>query len=142
MGVTSATHEFKSSIPAGRMYKAIIEESPTIFPKFMPNYKSEVVQGDGGVGTILQTCFHDEDPANYHSKYTLIEGGALSDNVESVVNEVKIDASGDGCVVKAINHYHTKGEADKALIESIGQQTVGVYKALQEYLLANPSVCA
>ncbi|CAN1272519.1 N13 [Linum perenne] len=65
MGVTSATHEFKSSIPAGRMYKAIIEESPTIFPKFMPNYKSEVVQGDGGVGTILQTCFHDEGTHKY-----------------------------------------------------------------------------
>ncbi|CAN0857542.1 Major allergen Mal d 1 [Linum grandiflorum] len=156
MGVTTATHEFKSSIPAGRMYKAIVEESPTVFPKFMPNYKSELLQGDGGAGTILQTTFHDEgnqaktvkhrveakDPANYHSKYTLIEGGVLGDNVESVENEVKIEGAGDGCVVKAINHYHTKGEADKALIEAIGQQTLGVYKALQDYLLANPSVCA
>ena len=60
MGVTSATHEFMSSIPAARMYKAIIEESPTIFPNFIPNYKSEVVQGDGGAGSILQTTFPDE----------------------------------------------------------------------------------
>ncbi|CAL1357890.1 unnamed protein product [Linum trigynum] len=156
MGVTTATHEFKSSIPAPRMYKAIIQDSPTVFPNFMPQYKSEIVQGDGGVGSILQTCFADEgnqvkvvkhrveakDPASFYSKYTLIEGGALSDNVESVVNEVKIDAAGDGCVVKAINHYHTKGEADKVLIESIGQQTQGVYKAVQDYLLANPTVCA
>ncbi|CAN0924414.1 Major allergen Pru ar 1 [Linum grandiflorum] len=160
MGVTSATHEFKSSIPAQRMYKALILENSTLFPKIIPQYKSEFVQGDGGVGSIRKTSFPNEanevktvkhrveaqDPANYYGKYTLIEGGPLSDdkNVESVVNEVKIEAGGDaGCVIKAINHYHTKeGEADKAMIESTGQQTIGLYKAVQDYLLANPTICA
>ncbi|CAN1818118.1 Major pollen allergen Bet v 1-C [Linum perenne] len=167
MGVTTATHEFKSSIPAERMYKAIVVENSTLFPKIVPQYKSEFIQGNGGVGSIRETCFPDEggvktvkhrveaqDPANYYGKYTLIEGGPLSDknvesvvnevkNVESVVNEVKIEAVGDGCVCKATNHYHTKGdEADKAMIESTGQQTIALYKAVQDYLLANPTICA
>ncbi|CAN1818120.1 Pathogenesis-related protein STH-2 [Linum perenne] len=159
MGVTTATHEFKSSIPAERMYKAIVVENSTLFPKIVPQYKSEFIQGNGGVGSIRETCFPDyvvggvktvkhrveaQDPANYYGKYTLIEGGPLSDkNVESVVNEVKIEAVGDGCVCKATNHYHTKGdEADKAMIESTGQQTIALYKAVQDYLLANPTICA
>ncbi|CAN1818126.1 Pathogenesis-related protein STH-2 [Linum perenne] len=154
MGVTTATHEFKSSIPAERMYKAIVVENSTLFPKIVPQYKSEFIQGNGGVGSILghvasgvKTVKHRveaQDPANYYGKYTLIEGGPLSDkNVESVVNEVKIEAVGDGCVCKATNHYHTKGdEADKAMIESTGQQTIALYKAVQDYLLANPTICA
>ncbi|CAL1404254.1 unnamed protein product [Linum trigynum] len=157
MGVTTATHEFKSSIPAPRMYKALLEDSPTLFPKIMPQYKSKVVQGDGGVGSILETCFPDEgnqvkivkhkveaqDPANYYAKYTVIEGSPLSDNIESVVNERKIEPAGDGCVVKATDHYHTKGgAADKAMIDAIGKQTTTVYKLVQDYLLANPGACA
>ncbi|CAL1404256.1 unnamed protein product [Linum trigynum] len=157
MGVTTATHEFKSSIPAPRMFKALVQDSATFFPKIMPQFKSEVVQGDGGVGSILKTCYPEEgtqvktvkhkveakDPASYYAKYTVIEGGPLSDNVESVVNEVKIEPAGDGSIVRATNHYHTKGgAADKAMIDAIGEKTLSMYKLVQDYLLANPGVCA
>ncbi|CAI0452979.1 unnamed protein product [Linum tenue] len=142
MGVTTATHEFKSSIPAPRMFKALVQDSANFFPKIMPQFKSEVVQGDGGVGSILKTCYPEEDPASYYAKYTVIEGGPLSDNVESVVNEVKIEPAGDGSIVRATNHYHTKGgAADKAMIDAIGEKTLSMYKLVQDYLLANPGVC-
>ncbi|CAN0905371.1 Major allergen Mal d 1 [Linum grandiflorum] len=157
MGVTSATHEFKSCISAPRMYKALLDNA-TLFPKIVPQYKSEFIQGDGSVGSIRLTTFPDkdqvisvkhridaQDPAEYYGKFTLLEGGPLSadPNFESVVNEVKIDAVGDGCIVKATNHFHTKEEVDlKELIDTTGQQTLGLYKAVEAYLLSNPTTYA
>ncbi|KAL2469596.1 major allergen Pru ar 1-like [Abeliophyllum distichum] len=85
------------------------------------------------------------DPENYVSKFTLVEGDALGDQIESIVYEVKFEDSKDGgCVVKIATEYHTKGDVvlKEEDINAGKDQAMGIYKACADYLIANPHVCA
>ncbi|GFP83431.1 major allergen pru ar 1 [Phtheirospermum japonicum] len=142
------------------MFKAMVTESHTLLPKIIPNaIKSiDLLHGDVGVGAIWQTNLPDGAPvpcAKHRidgldtekgtSKYTMIEGGWLGDKIESIVYDVKFEEVGDGgCLIKITSEYHTKGDAilkDDDIKESI-DHTKGFYIAADEYLIANPDVCA
>ncbi|KAF5455312.1 hypothetical protein F2P56_024905, partial [Juglans regia] len=121
----------------------------------------EFIQDDGGVGSIKQTNFpkgshfkylkhkiDDLDADNLVCKYTLIEGDVLGDKLESISYEVKMEASGSGSgsgsVCKMTSHYHTKGEfvINEEDIKDGKDKALGLYKVVEEYLLANPNVYA
>lgn len=84
------------------------------------------------------------DTQNYLCKYTLIEGGVLGDKLESISYEVKFEATGEGSVCKMTSHYHTKGDIElkEEDIKEGKDKAFGLYKTVEECLLANPDVYA
>ncbi|KAG8372759.1 hypothetical protein BUALT_Bualt12G0100200 [Buddleja alternifolia] len=155
MGVKSFFHEVKANVSPSRLFKALITDAPNVVPKFAPLPITSIDISGGGVvhaGCIMQTNFKDGthmkykvdaiDIENNVCKYTLIEGVQLGDKFEKIVYDVKFEASDDeGCVFKQTSEYHTKGDVE-TIEEEIKQQTIGVFKACDQYLTANPHVCA
>ena len=158
MGFTY-TEEFSCKVAPKRMFKALILESHIHIPKIAPGgIKSiEYVEGDGGVGSIKQTNFAEGghlkslkhkidaiDSEKLYCKYTLIEGDVIFDKIESVVYEIKFEATNDGCVCKMTSHYHTKPgvELKDEDVKKGKDKAIGLFKAVEEYLVAHPDVCA
>lgn len=102
----------------------------------------------GIIGSHLKFLKHKIDAldtVNLVCKYTLIEGDVIFDKIESVVYEVKFLASGDGgCVCKMTSEYHTKGDMElkEEDIKQGKEKAMGLYKVVEEYLLANPDAYA
>ncbi|XP_010259438.1 PREDICTED: major allergen Pru ar 1-like [Nelumbo nucifera] len=159
MGVVIYTQEFTCAIPPARMFKALILDSHNLCPKLMPqSIKSIDILGDGGVGTIKQTNFTEASPykyvkhridaldkENFICKNTMIEGDALGDKLTSVVYEVKFEASADGgCICKMSSEYHTVGDAQftEEDVKAGKEGALGMYKAVEAYLLQNPDAYA
>ncbi|GKU86906.1 hypothetical protein SLEP1_g1376 [Rubroshorea leprosula] len=159
MGITTVTEEISASIPPSRMFKALILDSHILIPKLVPqSFKNiEFLHGDGEVGTIKQTNFAEGshfkfmkhkiealDVDNFYCKYSLIEGDVLGDTLESITYEVKFEAAGAGSVCKMSSHYHTKGDLvfKEEEIKAGKDKAAGMYKLVEEYLVANPDVYA
>ncbi|KAH6768418.1 hypothetical protein C2S51_013754 [Perilla frutescens var. frutescens] len=160
MGVKTYFQELKAKVTSSRLFKALVSESGNVIPKVSPSIKSiDLVHGDGYVpGSIIQTNFpegahfkyvkHRVDEIDHEKhtiKYTLVEGDVLGDKLEKICYDLKIEDSEDGgCVVKVTSEYHTKGDfelSDEDLKEG-KEHGLGMYKACEEYLIANPHVCA
>ncbi|CAL1405257.1 unnamed protein product [Linum trigynum] len=151
MAMTTINHEIKSSnISAQKMFKAVVQESnttyTTVFPQLIKTI--ETIQGDGGPETILRFYFIDSvttelmsleikvdvaDPLNLYAKYTMTDT-----NDEVVVNELKFEEEGQGCVCKLTTHYIKQDDE----IHSGAERALRVYKKVLEYLSANPHICA
>ncbi|CAL5352258.1 unnamed protein product [Camellia sinensis] len=159
MGVTTYTQEFTTSVAPNRMFKALILDSHNLIPKLLPqSIKSiEYVEGDGSAGSIKQTNFHEGshmkclkhkidllDVENYECKYTLIEGDALSGKLESLSYEVKFETIDGGSKVTSTSYYHAKGDIELTEEEMAGgkDKAMGMFKVVEEYLIANPNIYA
>ncbi|KAF7848464.1 hypothetical protein BT93_L1921 [Corymbia citriodora subsp. variegata] len=159
MGVITYSMEITSAIAPSRMFKALVLESHIILPKIVPEgIKSvEFIEGDGGVGSIKQTNFSESshikytkhkvealDAGSFYCKYTMIESDIKFDKIEFVTEEVKLVAAGSGCVCKMTSEYHLKEgcELKDEDIKKGKDKAMGLYKAVEEYLVANPDVCA
>ncbi|XP_059629598.1 major strawberry allergen Fra a 1.05-like [Cornus florida] len=108
------------------MFKAFVLDSDNLIPKILPQaIKSvEIIQGDGGVGTIKVIFFgygsqfksikHQVDGLdkdNFVYSYSIIEGDALIGVLEKISYEIKIkDSSDGGSVCKNSSKYHTNGD--------------------------------
>nr|AOP32363.1 phenolic oxidative coupling protein POCP3 [Hypericum tomentosum] len=155
----SLSQDITSPIPPERLFKALVTERHLIVPKLMPNvFKSmEIVEGDGGAGTIRKATFAEGlpfksmsqridvlDTKNYYCKFTLFEGGMLGDTLDSIVHELKLDPLGDGCKGKMSSHYVLKPGAtiNEEEVKVVKQKAYGLVKAVEEYLLNNPDVLA
>lgn len=59
MGCTSLTQEIPCPIAPARMFKALIVDSNKLIPKLLPQFIAsvDVIQGNGGPGTIEQVNF-------------------------------------------------------------------------------------
>lgn len=59
MGVTSFTEEFPCPIAPARIFKALMVDSKNLIPKLLPQFIAsvDVIQGDGGAGSIEQVNF-------------------------------------------------------------------------------------
>ncbi|XP_011073730.1 pathogenesis-related protein STH-2-like [Sesamum indicum] len=160
MGVKTFFHELKSKVSASRFFRALVTDSHEVVPKCTEHIKSiETVEGHGVTpGCVMQTNFHDAshfkyvkhridevDTENYVCKYTLIEGNVLGEKFEKICYELKFEPTEDGgCVIKQKSEYHTKGdvELNDEEIKAGKEQAAVLYKAAEEYLAANPHVCA
>ncbi|CAI9776047.1 unnamed protein product [Fraxinus pennsylvanica] len=158
MGVSKFFHELKTNASPKRMFKALITDNHDVLPKVSPSIKSiETVEGDGGVGSVKLTNFSDGshfkymknrldflDTENYVSKFTLVEGDALGDQLEKICYEMKFEDSKDGgCIIKITSEYHTKGDVvlKEEDVEAGKEHAMGLYKSCADYLIANPHVC-
>ncbi|KAL5541888.1 hypothetical protein UlMin_009598 [Ulmus minor] len=160
MGVTTFTQEISCPIAPTRMFKALIIESNQLIPKLLPQFIAsvDVIQGNGGAGTIEQVNFTEASPFkyvkhrineldqdNFSCKYSLIEGDALGDKLESIDYEVKFEAAADGgCICKMTSKYNTLGdfEVKEEEIKEGKEKAMGIYKVVESYLLQNPHVYA
>lgn len=85
------------------------------------------------------------DKENFVCKYTMIEGDALADKLESIAYEIKFEPSNDGgCVCKMNSEYHTLGgyEVKEEEIKAGKESAMGIYKVVEAFLLENPNVYA
>ncbi|KAM3356719.1 pathogeneis-related protein STH-2 [Capsicum galapagoense] len=160
MGVTTYTHETTTPVAPTRLFKALVLDSDNLALKLMPQIVNniEIVEGDGGVGSIKKMNFveghpikylkqkiHVVDDKNLVTKYSMIEGDVLGDKLESIFYDVKFEAAGNGgCVCKSITEYHTKGDyVLKEEEHNEGKnQGMKLFKIVEAYLLANPTVYA
>ncbi|KAF8012144.1 hypothetical protein BT93_I0317 [Corymbia citriodora subsp. variegata] len=159
MGVVTYSQEFKSAVAPLRMFKALVLDSHNIIPKIVPGgIKSvEFIEGDGGVGSIKQTNFGESahikytkhkidalDVENFYCKYTLIESDIKFDKIDLIAYEVKFTSADGGCVCKMSSEYHVKegAELKEDDIKQGKDRAMGLFKTVEEYLLANPNVCA
>ncbi|KAK6122795.1 hypothetical protein DH2020_043457 [Rehmannia glutinosa] len=154
MGITKHIQELKLRVSAKRMFKALVTESHSIpLPDAIKSI--EILHGDGSAGTIRKTNLADGsyvkirieavDIDNQVSKYTVIEGPMLGNKIESIHYEQKFEDSSDGgCVAKIVSEYHTKGDIQlkEEEVKAINDQALGFYTLSEEYLHANPNVCA
>ncbi|KAK7329497.1 hypothetical protein VNO77_23667 [Canavalia gladiata] len=160
MGVTTFSHDYSSPVAPSRLYKALITDSRTLLPKLLPQFIKEVnvIQGDGGAGSIEQVNFAEAAPFkylkhridevdsnNFMCKYTMIEGGPLGDKLESIAYEVKFEASSDGgCLCKMTSKYNVIGEFEvkEEEIKEGRESSLGICRVVEAYLLENPQACA
>lgn len=72
MGVITYTDEYTSSIPPSRLFKAVVIDAPNLIPKIFPQVvKSiEIIQGDGGVGSIRHINFAEGKDTAYDNIFT------------------------------------------------------------------------
>ncbi|KAL1548135.1 major allergen Pru ar 1-like [Salvia divinorum] len=157
MGVVNFEYEVVSTIPQHKLFKAFLLDGDNLIPKVIPGaFKSfETLQGDGGAGTIKLITFGESSPfkfakhrvdevdeANFVYKYSVIEGDALGDELESISYVVKITPGADGgSVVKTSSSYHTKTDHHSITEEKIKEgkeKAKGVFHAVEAHLHANP----
>ncbi|XP_065864493.1 major allergen Pru ar 1-like [Euphorbia lathyris] len=73
--------------------------------------------------------------------YTVIEGDVLMGKFEKITNEIKFEATPDGgSMIKSYSSYYTLGDHQIKDEEIQGgkDKSIGLFKALEAYLLANP----
>lgn len=82
------------------------------------------------------------DHENLVCKYSMIEGDALGDKLESIDYEAKFEADNDngGCICKMTSRYNTVGdfEINEEEIKGGKEKAMGIYKVVESYLLQNP----
>nr|AAX20937.1 Mal d 1.0405 [Malus domestica] len=155
MGVFTYETEFTSVIPAPRLFKAFILDGDNLIPKIAPQAikSTEIIEGDGGVGTIKKVTFGEGsqygyvkqrvngiDKDNFTYSYSMIEGDTLSDKLEKITYETKLIASPDGgSIIKTTSHYHAKGDVEikEEHVKAGKEKASGLFKLLEAYLVAN-----
>ncbi|KAK3444448.1 hypothetical protein EUGRSUZ_A00150 [Eucalyptus grandis] len=149
MGVITFHFDFPSPIPQAKMFKAAILDADNLLPKVLPQaVKSvEVLEGDGGPGTIKLMTFAEGNPyktakhkvevldkENFTYCYSIIEGEMLGTTFEKITHEVKINALPlGGSMLKCTDSYFTAEE-----INTWKEKVSAMYEAIEDYLLANP----
>ncbi|KAK2970442.1 hypothetical protein RJ640_015538 [Escallonia rubra] len=149
--------EIPSSIPAPKLFKAFVLDSHNLIPKILPAaVKSvEFVEGNGGAGSIKLITFGEGtsqlkhmkqrvdglDKENFTYSYSVVEGNALMGELESISYHIKVVPSADGgSVCKNRSFYHMKGDSmiTEEQIKAGKEKAMGIFKAVEAYLLANP----
>ncbi|KDP44348.1 hypothetical protein JCGZ_19215 [Jatropha curcas] len=147
--------EVVTAISPEKMFKVFVLEDSVIIPKIIPVIKSiEIIEGNGGPGTIKKTTFVEGsevkyvknridaiDKDNFIYNYTTFEGALWNDTIEKVSYEIKlVSAPNGGSIVKSIGKYYAKGDAkiDEEVIKAGEQQILAMFKVIETYLLANP----
>ncbi|KAK7839164.1 major strawberry allergen Fra a 1.06 [Quercus suber] len=135
MGVITHESQGTSVIPPARFFKAfILDNDNNLIPKVLPQAikSTEIIEGDGGPGTIKKITLGEgsqfrgktsvlgsnakhrtdvTDPEHCTFCFSVIEGDALSDKLQSISNETKIEASPEGgSILKSTSKYQTKGD--------------------------------
>ncbi|KAL7104886.1 hypothetical protein ACP275_07G009700 [Erythranthe tilingii] len=158
MGAITYEHEVVSTIAPKRLFKSFILDADNLILKVLPQaFKSfEIVEGDGGVGTVKIIHFGegsqfkyakhkiDEiDEENCVFKYTILEGDALiAGDLDSISYVIKIEAGPDGgSVCKTTSTYHTKKEHHGITEEKIKEgkeKAKAIFHAIEAHLHAHP----
>ncbi|KAJ4844982.1 hypothetical protein Tsubulata_011717 [Turnera subulata] len=169
MGVFTITEEFTSPLPAKRIFSAFMLDIDNLLPKVAPIKSVEIIQGNGGPGTIKKITFADgklqslvlfykinsckylkhrvdvEDKDSLKYKYTVTEGDALADGIEAVGHEVTFqDEPNGGCKGTHVSNFYPKAgvEIKEEQAKADNAKAIALFKAVEAYLIANPQAYA
>ncbi|RWR76477.1 pathogenesis-related protein 1-like protein [Cinnamomum micranthum f. kanehirae] len=153
----SFTEEKESVLPPSRLWKAGIRDALNLLPKIMPEVIAsyQLLQGDGGVGSIRQLNFtlafeaftyvKDRvdimDDEKHVFKYTVIEGGEIGNKLKSYSSEIQFQAtSSGGCLSKMTVEYDTINDSllPEEEVTKMMEGIMWMGKAMEAYLQANP----
>ncbi|XP_059298115.1 major strawberry allergen Fra a 1-2-like [Lycium ferocissimum] len=152
-------------IPYSRIFKASIVYSHKLIPKLMPEAteRTEFVKGNGDVGSnksvkMAITSFTDEYtspvPPSRIFKASIVDSHnlmpklmpqAIRKKLEKITYEVKFEQSPDGgSISKVTSTYYTEGDfkLKEEEIKAGKEKVLGMYKAVEAYLLQNPDAYA
>ncbi|KAH6810308.1 hypothetical protein C2S51_024070, partial [Perilla frutescens var. frutescens] len=151
---TSDEIEITSSIPADKMFKAVALDSDDIIPKIFPGAHVEIIQGDGGPGTIKKINFGEGmlksvkhridavDKDKLSQSYTVMTSDILSSTIESVAHELTVSPNPDGGSIyknKITNKNSNNTElGDANIIDGAKEEATVLFKAIEDYILAHP----
>ncbi|XP_071723799.1 major strawberry allergen Fra a 1.05-like [Rutidosis leptorrhynchoides] len=159
MGVFTYENETTTPIAPTRMFNALAVETDKLSIKVAPHIikSTEIIEGDGGVGTIKKITFQEGPKEGYMKhkidsinkdnmtyNYSIIGGDFMTDKVEKISHENKIVASPDGgSILKVKTSIYIVDGADVSEDAMKGGQAKGaaMFKAIEAYLLANPNEC-
>ncbi|KAL5054970.1 hypothetical protein RYX36_035652 [Vicia faba] len=146
-------HELELEVPASEAWeligtlgiaKLLGEEMPELFQKV------EIVEGDGGVGTILNLTFTPgiPGPASYKEKFTKVDNEKLIKETEVVeggyldigftlfrVRLQVIEKGKESSIVKASIEYEVKEAANAALVSI--EPLANIVQVVKNYLGRN-----
>ncbi|KAG0481006.1 hypothetical protein HPP92_011574 [Vanilla planifolia] len=154
----SFTRESTSTIPLERIWKAGILDAHNLIPKLLPNFISSVdlVEGDGGVGTIKRFNFTDVvkefrfatdktvvlDNEKYVVKQDVLEGGLIGLRLKSYSFLLQFEVGSNGETVgRTTVEYDTLDDTPLSAEEQ-EQLMIGLnlmIQAVEGYLQANPT---
>ncbi|KAM1304317.1 hypothetical protein ACFX15_021288 [Malus domestica] len=152
MGVFTYESESTSVIPPARLFNATALDGDKLIAKLAPQaVKSvEILEGDGGAGTIMKISFGESstygyvkkridaiDKENFVYKYSMIEGDAISETIEKISYETMLVASNNGSIIKRTCHYHTKGDVEikEEHLKAGKEKASQLLKLVENYLL-------
>ncbi|KAG9452736.1 hypothetical protein H6P81_005640 [Aristolochia fimbriata] len=156
MGKKEVKGEAKVSVAVEALWKALAVEHASVLPKAVPNLVKtvDVLEGDGGLGTILiflfapelawRTAYQKEKIVEYDEEkreigLEVIEGGRLDHGFNSYTTYFKLAASGEAETLVAIRvEYEKEGEEEEeeaSLPSKTIESTLTFLKHLEEYLL-------
>ncbi|XP_062105033.1 major allergen Pru ar 1-like [Humulus lupulus] len=156
MGVFTDESAFSSAIAPARLFKAFFLDADNLIPKVAPQaiQSVEILEGDGGVGTIKKITFgqgsqfsyvkhkvENIDNENMSYSYSLIEGDALTDKIEKITYETQLVESPDGgSIINSISKYHTIGDyqINQDEVKAGKEKAAGLFNLIESYLQANP----
>ncbi|KAF8667650.1 hypothetical protein HU200_052856 [Digitaria exilis] len=157
------TDECTVAVSAERLWKACfgnVSARAAIVPKACAGFIDAVeVEGDGGAGTVTTMKFNAAvgevsvvksrtvslDEATFVMRAEVIEGGKVTAQLKSQVNEVKVEAAGEGVsVVKVKVEYDTIGDAPLPAEDQarLTKAYLGLVKKVEAYLAAHPDELA
>ncbi|KAK6930228.1 Bet v I/Major latex protein [Dillenia turbinata] len=161
MSAVTYSDEITSPVAASRVFKALILDADNLLPKLLPQAIAsiETVEGDGGVGSVKQINFAEGkrsihilvhkinalDQENLSYSYSFVGADAFMDKIESISYEVKFEAAADGAsLCKSVTKYYPKAgvEITEEAIKPGKEKTMGMFKVVEAYLLANPEAYA
>ncbi|WCJ23406.1 Major strawberry allergen Fra a 1-A [Euphorbia peplus] len=158
MGVLTIEWELTTAIPPATMFKIFVSENHIYLPKIIPTISVEVLEGNGGPGTIKKTTFNDDatelkyiqtkteatDKENFSHSYSIIDSDPRPENVEKATLEIKMEASANGgSIIKTCRKYYPKEncEVDKDKIKVGAEKALDLFKVVEALILANPDIC-
>ncbi|XP_057814140.1 major allergen Pru ar 1-like [Cryptomeria japonica] len=154
----TVTIETESEVAPKRLWNALVKDHELI-AREIPELCAGVtfLEGNGGVGSIKQINFTpgstefsyvkervdvvDEEKLIY--SYTDIEGGELGKNLASAQFTLKLSPkAGGGSVVSHICNFDTLPGVpqEEAKLEAMKAQLTALFKKMEAYVIANPSL--
>ncbi|KAL8481435.1 hypothetical protein ACS0TY_027269 [Phlomoides rotata] len=149
--------EMESSLPPSRLFNGYVVDADNLVPKVLPIFKSIENEGGEGVGSIKKLTFTVGDKEHYvkhrtdvldkenrEFKYTVIEGGDLSDQFECITNTVKVvPGPNGGSIYKSNTTYHPKTNPDYNKVQETilrtNEGSKAFFRAVEAHLHANPN---
>ncbi|CAL5080537.1 unnamed protein product [Urochloa decumbens] len=150
------SHEFQTDLPATdvwEVYGSLVlgQLVPQLLPKVLS--KVELVEGDGGVGTVLLVTFPPAEPGSYKEKFTMvdnekyikeaevIEGGVLDLGFQKYVVRFEIIEQEDGTtIIRSTIEYKVDAEhTSNASLVSTGA-LAGIAEAITKYIKEQKSL--
>ncbi|KAK7246344.1 hypothetical protein RIF29_41210 [Crotalaria pallida] len=154
MGVFAFEDENTSPVAPAKLFKALTKDGDVIIPKVIEPIQSvETVEGNGGPGTVKKIIAVKDgkegyvlhkidaiDEANLTYDYSIVGGVGLDESLEKITIESKLLPGPDGGSIGKIKvKFHTKGDVlPDHVREEAKFRGVGLFKAVEGYILANP----